>query len=61
VSNRSGHDQRNYRDLRERIERQERWREKNLKRIAELRRERHLHAFQRRSAALGSDEFGIAA
>jgi hypothetical protein len=56
-----GDRQPNYRDLRERTKRQERSREENLKRIVELRRERHLHLFQSRTAGLGNDDFGIAA
>jgi hypothetical protein len=55
VSTRRGDRQATYRDLRDRTKRQERGREENLKRIVELRRERHLHEFQSRDGALGTD------
>lgn len=51
----SGDRQATYRELRERIKRQERDREESLKRIVELRRERHLHLFQSRDSELGAD------
>jgi hypothetical protein len=55
VSNRPGDRQATYRELREQTKRHERGREENLKRIVELHRERHLHLFQHRNAALGPD------
>jgi hypothetical protein len=55
VSTRPGDRQPTYRDLRERIKRQERGREDNLKRIVELHRERHLHTFQSRELELGAE------
>lgn len=41
-----------YRDLRDRAKRYERGREENFKRLVELHRERHLHAFPIRDSAL---------
>jgi hypothetical protein len=55
VSTRPGDRQATYRELREQAKRYERDREENLKRIVELRRERHLHLFQSRDVALGAD------
>ncbi|MBV9472030.1 MAG: hypothetical protein JO206_03605 [Solirubrobacterales bacterium] len=55
MTTRSGDQQAAYRDLRERTKRQERDREENLKRLVELRRERHLHSFHGRDMALATD------
>lgn len=54
VSTRRDDGRTTYRDLRERTKRHERGREESLKRILELRRDRHLHLFQSRDVALGT-------